>query len=123
MAEAKTILLEGTPFWSGFEGQVLPPPIAKMFNVAQKSGLLVERVLTGSLADKAGLKGGSAKVEILGQSLWVGGDIILEIQDTTCESPHDVCTVRETIDSFKSGDKVTMKILRGGAILDLVVQL
>jgi len=55
--EAKTILLEGTPFWTGFEGQAIPPQIAKIFNVSQASGILVERVLSGSLADKAGLKG------------------------------------------------------------------
>jgi len=121
--EAKTILLEGTPFWTGFEGQVLQPQIAKMFNVAQESGILVERVLSGSLADKAGLKGGHVKVEILGQKLWVGGDIILEIQDTVCKTPHDVCAARESIETLEPGDNVTMKVLRGGNIIELAVQL
>ena len=121
--EAKTVLLEGTPFWTGFEGQVLQPPIAKIFNVAQNSGILVERVLAGSLADKAGLKGGQVKAEILGQSLWVGGDIILEIQGTVCKTSHDVCSIRETIDTLEPGEEVTMKVLRGGEIVELAVQL
>ena len=47
-----------------------------MFNVTQDSGLLVERVLSGSLADKAGLKGGKVKIELLGRSLWIGVVVI-----------------------------------------------
>ena len=121
--EAKTILLDGTPFWTGFEGRMLPPAVAKMFNVTQNSGLLVERVLSGSLADKAGLKGGQAKIELLGQDLWIGGDIILEIQNTACESPHDFATIRQSIDSLQPGDKVTMKVLRGGKAVELTVEL
>ena len=94
-----------------------------MFNVEQESGILVERVLTGSLADKAGLKAGHVKVEILGKSLRVGGDIILEIQNTVCKTPHDACSIRETVSTLEAGDKVTMKVLRGGKIVELVVQL
>ena len=94
-----------------------------MFNVTQDSGLLVERVLSGSLADKAGLKGGKVKIELLGRSLWIGGDIILEIEDTVCMSSHDVCSIRDTPGSFEPGDKVMMKILRGGKVIELAVQL
>ena len=121
--EAQSILLEGTPFWTGFEGQMLAAPVAKIFNVPQESGLLVERVLTGSLADKAGIKGGIARVDLQGQTLWVGGDIILEIQNIVCNSPHDFTSIKESIDSLKPDSKISMKVLRGGKVVDLFVQL
>ena len=102
---------------------MLPPAVAKMFNVKRKSGLLVERVLSGSLADKAGLKGGQAKIKLLSQNLWIGGDIILEIQNTVCETSHDFCTIRDTINTMKPGDEVSMKVLRGGETVELMIKL
>ena len=123
--EAKRILLEGTAFWTGFEGEILPPEIAKILNVKQGKGLLVQRVRKGSLADKAGLKGGKAKIKLLGKDLWIGGDIILEIQDTICETSHCFVSIRESksIDGLKPGDEVTIKVLRAGEVVDLVVRL
>ena len=79
--------------------------------------------LSGSLADKAGLKGGQAKIELLGQSLWIGGDIILEIQKTVCESPHDFNSIREKIDALEPGHQIAMKVLRGGKVIDLAIKL
>lgn len=121
--DAKRILLEGTAFWTGFEGEILSPAIAKMFNVKQESGLLVQRVRQGSLADKAGLKGGQIKIKVFGKDLWIGGDIILEIQNTICMSTHCFVAIRKTIDGLEPGDNVTLKVLRGGEIVELIVQL
>ena len=94
-----------------------------MFNVKQSSGLLVQRVRTGSLADKAGLKGGQVKIKLLGKDLWIGGDIILEIQSTICADAKCFVEIRKSIDGLKPGDEVTMKVLRGGEVVDLVVRL
>lgn len=121
--EAQTILLKGTPFWTGFEGQMLPPPVAAIFNVPQRSGLLVERVLAGSSADKAGLKGGIARVDLQGQTLWVGGDVILKILNVVCESPHDFVTIKDRIEALEPGSKVSLKVLRAGKVVELSVQL
>ena len=119
----KDILFEGSSFWTGFEGVFMNETLARIFNVPAAGGVLVQRVVSNSAADKAGLKGGRAKIELLGRSLWIGGDIILEIQNTVCKSSHDVRSIRETIGSFEAGDKVMMKVLRGGEVIELAVQL
>jgi serine protease Do len=66
-----------------------------------------------------GLQGGTTKLELEGTSLWLGGDIILDIQGQTCSGPHDFTTIRNTVDDLRKGDTFTMHILRAGKILEL----
>jgi len=115
----KRILFESGTFWTGFEGLFLSNEMAKIFNVPQNSGVLVQRVTSNSMADKIGLKPGFIKANLLGQEIWIGGDIILSIQGISCNNPHSLVDIRAQLESLRHGEAFTMTVLRGGEILKL----
>ena len=117
----KSILLEGSPFWTGFEGIMLTNKIAEVFNIPAKGGLLVQRVVSNSIADRAGLKGGFVKATILGQEIWVGGDIILNIQGTACDAPHNFDNIKEQLETLHPTVPISMDILRAGKLEKLTL--
>ena len=84
---ARALLLERRSFWSGVQGFVLRDHLAKVFNVPQSTGILVQRVAAGSPAERSGLRPGTLKATIDGQTFVVGGDIILSIGGIRSASP------------------------------------
>jgi serine protease Do len=116
---AKKVLFDVNSFWTGFDGVFLSEGLAGVFNTPQKSGVLMQRVTPNSFADKIGLKPGVIQAEILGQKLWLGGDIILSIQGLSCNAPHDLGNIKKQIESLKVGDKVLIEVLRKGKIKTL----
>jgi S1-C subfamily serine protease len=110
----KKTLLDMKAFWTGFEGIFLNEAMAGIFNVPQKSGVLVQHVTPDSFASKIGLKPGLLQAEIFGQKLWIGGDIILSIQGLSCNEPHDLGTIKAQIETLIEGDKVLIEVLRKG---------
>ena len=116
---AKKILFDVNSFWTGFDGLFLGEGLAGVFNTPQKSGVLVQRVTPNSFADRIGLKPGVIQAEILGQNLWIGGDIILSIQGLSCNEPHDLGTVKKQIENLKMGDQVLIEVLRKGKVVML----
>jgi S1-C subfamily serine protease len=75
------------------------------------SGALVQSVVRGSPADRAGLRGGSSPVQVGGQQVLLGGDAIQAVDGTPIRSGEDL---RQVIASKKPGDKVTIRFLRDG---------
>lgn len=118
---AKKILLESSPFWTGFEGLFFEEKIASIFNVPAKGGVMVQRVVSNSIADKAGLKGGWLKATILGTEIWVGGDVILSVEQTSCDSPHNFASIKTQIDKLPAGEKIHMTVLRAGKVVELTM--
>ena len=116
---AKKILFDVNSFWTGFDGLFLSEGLAGVFNTPQKSGVLIQRVTPNSFADKIGWKPGVFQAEILGQKLWLGGDIILSIQGLSCNEPHDLGNIKKQIEGLKVGDQVLIEVLRKGKVLTL----
>jgi len=116
----KKAVLEGPAFWTGFEGIMLDYSMARALNVPQGTGMLIQHVVKGSVADKAGLKGGSTLARIEGDSIWIGGDIVMEIQGTVCDGPHNFKAIKDEIAGLKSGEAFMIKVLRSGKILELI---
>ena len=112
--EAKEILLNQSPIWTGFEGSLLTSDMAKLLNVPQESALLVQNVRRNSIAYKAGLKGGTELIRFRGKDILVGGDIILEIEDKSCNCEKSISELRASLETLKSGQEVKVKILRAG---------
>jgi S1-C subfamily serine protease len=122
ISPAKKILLESSPFWTGFEGVFMEERLAKIFNVPAKGGVLVQRVVTGSIADKAGLRGGWLKASLLGSELWVGGDIILSIEEKACDTPHNFDNIKTQMEKHPEGQIFHMTVLRGGEKIKLTMK-
>ncbi|MDY8134549.1 S1C family serine protease [Aquimarina sp. 2201CG5-10] len=110
----KKTMFDVNNFWTGFEGVFLNETMAGVLNTPQKSGVLIQRVTPNSFASNIGLKPGFLQAEILGQKIWLGGDIILSIQGTSCTAPHNLGNIKRQIENLKAGDKVRIEVLRKG---------
>jgi len=111
---ARTILLESSSFWTGFDAVFLGPQLAQALNISQHGGLLVQRVVKDSMAGRAGLAGGMIPATLLGQDILLGGDVVLSIHGTSCESPHDFVRIREALDKLQDGNPFFINIVRDG---------
>lgn len=114
-AIARQILLEKNPYWSGVEGYLIAGDLAKVFNLPKPAGMLIQRVSSQSSAALVGLRPGSIIATINGQSLLVGGDIVLEIQGVPI-LPDGVSSsvIRDRMTQLKSGDEIKVVVLRAG---------
>lgn len=112
---ARRLLLERNPFWSVVQGYLLTGDLARVFNVPQKAGLLVQRIASRSPAAQLGLRPGTLTAVIEGEPLIVGGDIILEVQGIPIvEEGASRTVIRERLTSLRSGEKITVTVLRNG---------
>ena len=113
---AETILMEQSSLWTGMEFLFLEGEIAELFNLPQVAGLLIQTVTKKGLGNDLGLRGGNVKATIEGESLLVGGDIILELAGISLVSTDEVSALREKITETKTGDTITIKYLRAGIL-------
>src|SRR6266516_4637550 len=74
----------------GISGTDLTPQLANVLNLSIKHGALVQTVVSGSPADKAGVQGGSATVTIGGQQVRAGGDVITSVDGKSVKTMEDV---------------------------------
>ena len=116
---ARTAMLEGRPFWSGLEGFHLDGPWAAIFNLPQDAGILVENVVAGSPAAAIGLRPGRHRADIDGQSLVVGGDVILAIQGIPVGSDGFTGKVEAATARLGDDDLLELKVLRAGRVISL----
>lgn len=96
----------------GVRGLNIGPDIAEEMDLDRTSGFLVTEVPNGTGADKAGLRGGQYQGTIQGQNIMLGGDVIVEINDTEVRSLQDVLTylAREA----DVGDTIEVTVIRDG---------
>jgi serine protease Do len=97
----------------------LPEAIAGIFNVPQKGGFLVQKVVELSPSYIMGMQGGIENVTIADRELIIGGDIVLAIQDIILDNPEKLIEVQKTISDLETGDVLKVKILRKGKIQEL----
>ncbi|MDO8366628.1 MAG: trypsin-like peptidase domain-containing protein [Saprospiraceae bacterium] len=116
---ARELLYASPSIWTGFDGIFLDEVLTAVLNVPQKSGLLIQRVASNSLAEKMDLQPGQYKVRFLGKEIWLGGDVVLSVQGITCDSPHNFATIKEQVNSLQPGKSFEMQVLRKGQILEI----
>lgn len=116
---ARRLLLEKRSFWSGLHGYWLEGEMARVFNLPQSRGLLVQRIATNSPASRIGLQAGTVEATIDDEDLYVGGDVILEVLGISLADPNGYLRVRERMARLKNGDRVTIQVLRGGKVRTL----
>ncbi|HYZ19655.1 MAG TPA: trypsin-like peptidase domain-containing protein [Gaiellaceae bacterium] len=94
----------------GIEARSIEPSIAQVFRLPVKKGLMVERVRPNTGAADAGLRGGTTRVLVAGESYNLGGDIIVKVDGSNVSSTEQL---RELVAQKKPGDKVDLEIYRG----------
>ena len=95
----------------GISGGTITPELAKALNLPVNEGVIVQTVVKGSPADKAGLEAGNTAATINGQEVRLGGDIITEANGKKIKSMEQLV---EAIQDSQPGDELELKILRDG---------
>lgn len=91
---------------------------AEALGLPAKQGLLIVRVIPGSPADKAGLKGANRRVFVGPYPIPIGGDYILEIDGKPVEDELDL---RRAMVAKRPGDKLSLKVFRNGRTIEVDV--
>jgi S1-C subfamily serine protease len=96
------------------------PDIAEQIGLPADYGILIERVLPGGAADKAGLHGGTQRAYQGNIPVMLGGDLIVAMDGQEITSPQDLSAV---MNSHRAGDTVTVTIYRGRKRMEVKVTL
>ena len=97
--------------WMDFLSVELNAQIVSYCNLPVDKGILVSQVVPSGKADRGGLKGGNEKAQYGQSVIYLGGDIIVKINDTPIEGYVDYFAA---LFSTKSGDKVDVTVIRNG---------
>jgi len=116
---ARSEMLDKKPFWSGMDGTRLTEAWARIFNLPQPAGILVERVTAGSASAALGLRPGTFRAEIEGRSLMIGGDVILAIQGVPVGDADFGRKVRSATKDLGDDDLFELEVLRAGQVISL----
>ncbi|HJR04885.1 MAG TPA: trypsin-like peptidase domain-containing protein [Methylomirabilota bacterium] len=116
---ARDLLLARRSIWSGLEGHTLSGDLAAIFNLPQPEGFLVKTVAKGSPAEAAGIRGGNRTAVIDGQTLVVGGDILLAVEGIPTGNLADYQRMRDHMQKLAPGATITVTVLRAGRVLNL----
>jgi serine protease Do len=104
----------------GILGTTVDESIVKEMTLPNgQKGVLVEQVESGSLADTAGLRGGTKSVTINGQQVKIGGDIITAFNGQPIASIQEL---KDALVQLTSDQGLTITILRGGTEIQVSIQ-
>jgi len=101
--------------WLGTAGYTLFPELAQQLNLPVEKGIFIARVYGDTPATEAGLRGASREVVLGNTRLYVGGDILVEIDGVPMDS-NDI--LREFLETRTHvGQQVEIKFYRGDKLM------
>ncbi|HVJ08474.1 MAG TPA: trypsin-like peptidase domain-containing protein [Acidisarcina sp.] len=86
------------------------PDLAQQMGLAADSGVLIQRVLPGGAAERAGLRGGKQEAYLGNTPIYLGGDLIVGIDGEEVTSTQDIAAI---MDKHQIGDTITVTYFRG----------
>lgn len=104
----------------GISGGTITPDLAEALELPVDRGVLIDEVVEGGPADKAGIEGGDTSATIEGANIRLGGDIVTEIDGRPIEGMEDVI---DAVNEAAPGDELTLTVRRGGETKDVTVEL
>jgi len=107
--------------WLGAAGVDVNYEIARAMNVDVTYGWLITEVIKDGPAHKAGLRGGTKVVNIAGEMIMIGGDIIIALNGVRIIGIDDLSSYLEEYTA--PGQIVKVTIIRENRILTLDVEL
>jgi len=96
------------------------PDIAEQIGLPADFGILIQTVLPGGAAAKAGLRGGNQRLYQGNEPVMLGGDLIVAIDGQEIQSPQDLSGA---LNLHRAGDAVVVTIFRGQRRLNVKVTL
>ena len=106
--------------WLDLAAVPLSPQLGAYAKLSVETGVPVSQVVSGGTADKAGLRGGSQKVEACSSVIYLGGDIITAVNGEVVEDLNDLYLA---LLPLKSGQKVSVTVNRKGESKQMQVEL
>ncbi|SNR69435.1 serine protease Do [Lutibacter agarilyticus] len=116
---AKNILLDERSVFTGIDAHLITGTLARILNIPQEGGVLVQKVAKFSLGDMMGIEGGTSRIYFEGGELIVGGDIILSIEHIALTNQENLHKAWQLIQNLNSGDILQFTILRKGTVLKI----
>jgi len=108
------------PFLGIYGAVPLDVELARALKLKVDTGLIIQRVIKGSPADLAGIKGGYQPVVVGNWRLYLGGDIIVSFDKKKIVTLQDLSSA---IRRHKPGDAVLVVVVRGDRRLNLTITL
>ena len=94
----------------GIVSYAIGPDLAEQMGLAVDSGILIEQVIPGGAAEKAGLRGGTEQAYVGNTPILLGGDLIVAIDGQRVTDPQEINAVME---KHQAGDTVSVTFYRG----------
>jgi S1-C subfamily serine protease len=111
---ASKLMLQERTFWGGVDGTQVSGDLAKALNLPVPVGYLVQRVAEGSFGKKLGLQAGTVEATINGEKLYLGGDVILEMQGVKLGEDLADEILRKKMEKLTTGSVITVTVWRWG---------
>jgi S1-C subfamily serine protease len=124
LREIESLITEGSydqhP-WIGASGTDMTYEIANAMGVDVTYGWLVVQVTSGGPSDDAGLQGGTRQVTVAGETVTVGGDIIIALNGTRIRDINDLSTFLE--ENTLPDQTIDITIIRNDQAMTLPLEL
>jgi S1-C subfamily serine protease len=104
----------------GIRALPIGPELASQLGLAADSGVLIMQVVSGGAAERAGLHGGNERAYLGNTPILIGGDLIVAIEGQPIEDLQDIARI---MNNHRTGDMVSVTILRGKKKMDFKVTL
>jgi S1-C subfamily serine protease len=94
----------------GIVSYPIGPDLASQIGLAVDSGVLVQKVIPGGAAERAGMRGGNQQAYVGNTPIMLGGDYIVAIDGHEVSDPQQITALLET---HQPGDVVSVTFYRG----------
>ena len=94
----------------GIVSFAIGPDLASQIGLPVESGILVQKVVPGGAAERAGLRGGDQQAYVGNVPIILGGDLIVAIDGHEVTDPQEINSVME---KHQAGDTVSVTFYRG----------
>jgi 2-alkenal reductase len=107
--------------WLGVAGVDVTPEVAAAMKLpAGQTGALIQQVVPGSPADKAGLRVGTENFSLNGRNIQLGGDVIVAAGGKPVAAMQDLVKI---VQGLQPGATLNLTVLRGGSEVKITVEL
>lgn len=93
----------------GIVSYAIGPDLAEQMGLAADSGVLIQKVIPGGAAERAGLHGGNEQAYVGNTPIMLGGDLIVGIDGQQVTDPQDISAI---MDKHQAGDTISVTIMR-----------
>jgi S1-C subfamily serine protease len=94
----------------GIDSYAIGPDLAEQMGLAVDSGILVQKVIPGGAAERAGLHGGNQQAYVGNTLILLGGDLIVALDGKPVTDPQDINVIME---KHQAGDAISVTFYRG----------